>query len=172
MKNDAFVNDWLEKHYGDESIMITEIIKLMHQSHCLTINLKLLKEQLILQFIGVNGYQKILRRINYFNSMCDKQQYIDPPTESIISKLKRILITKKPPPYCSDYRNINTDYRVLKAELLYEIRLQFGYSKRLRTSEKPTLKSRQSSCRKYKTSSIELVFTPTEDPNGFYTVSC
>lgn len=172
VKNDAFVSDWLNDHRDDESIMITEIIKLMYQSHSLTINLKLLKEQLILQFIGVNGYQRILRRIKYFNSMCDKQQYIEPPSESIISKLKRILITKKPPPYYTDYRDINTDYRVLKAELLYEMRLQFGYSKRLAISEKPTLKSRHSSCRKFKMSSIEIVFTPTEDVNGFYTVSC
>lgn len=167
---DAFVYDWLMNRKNDEVIMISDIIKLMKQSHALTIILKVLKEELISQFVGINGYQKILRRIQYYNLMNDMQQYKDPPKEGVLSKLKRILITKKPPPYYTEYRNINTDYNLLKAELLYEIRVEFGYGRRLAVSDYPTLRSRPSSCKRNNISSIHIALTPTADVNRLYSV--
>lgn len=136
---DEVVSEWLYEHQEDSCIKISDIVSLMGYSHCLTSFLKMLKENLITQFFGKNGYQKIQLRIRYFNDMYKNKKFKIPPKESFFSKLNRLVLTKKPPPYYSDYRNYETNHKRIFGNLMFDIRKEFGYSRRLETLSVPQL---------------------------------
>lgn len=141
-KKDAFVEDWMDLHEEDESIKINDVVELVSKSHCLTIFLKDLKEKIIQQFISLNGYIRIQRRITYYNHLFDEGIFKQPPKESFSSKLKRLIITRKPPPYYTNYRSENTDYIKICGDLISCLRKDFGYCKRPETYANPMLFSK------------------------------
>lgn len=143
-EEDKLVCEWLDQHYKNKFIKIDDIMVIISYSHCLTFFMEALKESLINQFVGKHEYLKILFRIRYFNEMFNRKEYKDPPKEGFSSKLNRLIFSKKPPPYYSDYRSYHINYKGILASLVFEMRQEFGYSKRLGTSSVPQLFSRVS----------------------------
>lgn len=135
----------MDLHEQDDGIKINDVVDLVSKSHCLTIYLKDLKEKLIQQFVSLKGYIIIQRRMTYYNNLFDEGVFKEPPKENIFSKLKRIVITKKPPPYYSNYRSNNTDYIQIYGDLISSLRKDFGYCKRPETYANPMLFSKTTS---------------------------
>lgn len=94
----------------------------------------MLKKALIKKFFKSDLYDKIVRRINYYDFISiSKNVDFSLPRESCLEKMYRKLIKREPPPYYSDYREVGTDVTELHDYLIYTTRMKFGYSRRITT---------------------------------------
>lgn len=95
----------------------------------------MLKKSLIFKFFKSDCYDKVVRRINYYDYVIRSLNIVNKfPSESCLERLYRILIKREPPPYYSDYREIGSDVSELHDYLIYTTRMKFGYSRRFTTS--------------------------------------
>lgn len=96
-------------------------------------------------------------RKQYFNQARKrKDKDTNIPKESCLCRFTRLVITKQPPPYYSDYRDVETNTSILRSSIVYYTRCKYGYSLRLKSSFTSCDKSSSSLLRnkKSKNSSI------------------
>lgn len=94
----------------------------------------MLKKALIFKFFKYDYFDKVIRRINYYDIIIrEDNEILKLPEESCLEKIYRLLIKREPPPYYSDYREIGTDVTSMHDYLIYTTRMKYGYSRRLTT---------------------------------------
>lgn len=76
----------------------------------------------------------MLRKQYFDETWKRKDEQIKIPKESCLNRFTRLIITKQPPPYYSDYRDIETNTSILMSSILYYTRCKYGYSLRLNSS--------------------------------------
>lgn len=85
-----------------------------------------IQSQLIEYVIKRDIFVKIHRRIKYYSDL--NSPNIDPPPESCINYLERIIFSNNPPPFYFSYAPYNR--KLNPEDILYVIRQRYGYSKR------------------------------------------
>lgn len=127
---DENVNHWLKSHHNDDNLHLKDVMKIVENSFILCDILYHFQSKIVKIIIDPKCYSEILHRKIYFDTVYDKDKMKSTPKERICSKLYRVLILHKPPPYLTNYRLIDTDYNELLAHIQIIIRNMFGYSKR------------------------------------------
>lgn len=114
----------------EDLIDIDELVNIMTSYWSLTSNFKDFRDKIIKKFIGLDSLRQINKRKDYYDKLHDNDTTISLPQESCLVRFTRNIIYKEPPPYYSDYRDKNIEYRDIMSNLILSIRGKFGYSKR------------------------------------------
>lgn len=169
--NNPDVSMFLEKYNDEDVISISSITYFLLSNVELYNTFWMVKKTLLSKFFTTKNYEKIIRRMSYFDMVTMKNgDRIKEPKEKKLSKLYRICIKKEPPPYYSDYRILGSSVEEIHKYLIYTSRLRYGYSRRITastisitTSDDTSHESHQENLSNSKSKQIPK--TPIQSPN-------
>lgn len=89
------------------------------------------RNKVIFKFIGKDEYELILSRKVFYDEIKTRANTQLPP-ETCLHKFMRVVLEGGPPPYHTEYRNINENQNVNQTfdNVLLQIRTRYGYSRR------------------------------------------
>lgn len=116
-----------------------------------------IKDNIIKCFVNYPDYYAILHRMAYYDQISSGIS-VSIPYEPCSDKFFRLIMTNKPSPYFTEYREVSEELDVenLAAQIAVDIRTLFGYSCRLSKVKKPSLSSNNLSHQNLKSARSEM----------------
>lgn len=142
INENAFLDAKLFKWLADRQqsgITVDDMSRIVFEHDILITPFNNLQDALIMNFIGKTNFQRIVQRINYYDTVLNITPdnpilFISQPKEACCNKLIREVITREPPPYYTDYRVNHTDSKKSLKIVMSQLRTRYGYSRRLQAS--------------------------------------
>lgn len=142
INENAFLDAKLFKWLADRQktgISVKDISRVVFEHEILITPFNNLQDALIVNFIGKSSFQKIVQRINYYDTILNitpenPLNLMTTPKEACCSKMLREIIMREPPPYYTDYKIGHTDSKTSLEIVMSQLRTRYGYSRRLMPS--------------------------------------
>lgn len=125
---------------------ISMVVEIIRNNTVLNNVISHIKESLIKNLITYPDYYGIVHRQAYYNQISSGVSVLA-PYEPCSNKYYRLVLTNKPSPYHTEYRQVTEEIDIenLTAQIVVEVRTLYGYSCRFSKVKKPSLSSTFSS---------------------------